>query len=222
MAGVQGVLGDLQDAVVAEQWLRRSGRASVAEAFVAGELVGHATRSRWPTSRAAFPSAWADASASQAPCLAALIPQVRAAGGVVSRHGGKEILVIHRPKYDDWSLPKGKASDGESDEDCAVREVEEETGFLCALGARVADDPVRDRKGRFKEVRYWAMEPLSGEVQHGNDEVDVVSGSRSMTQARAAELHARSGGRRRLGGRARSVTVLLIRHAVAKDRSRLG
>jgi 8-oxo-dGTP diphosphatase len=114
--------------------------------------------------------------------VAALIPEVRAAGGVVSRHGGKDLLVVHRPKYDDWSLPKGKAENGESDEDCAVREVEEETGFLCALGNELPTIRYVDRKGRFKEVRYWAMEPLSGELQEGNDEVDVVKWV-SVTQA---------------------------------------
>jgi 8-oxo-dGTP diphosphatase len=106
--------------------------------------------------------------------VAALIPEVRAAGGVVSRPGGKEVIVIHRPKYDDWTLPKGKAESGEPDEDCAVREVEEETGLLCRLGDELPTIRYRDRKGRFKEVRYWAMEPLSGELQDGNDEVDEV------------------------------------------------
>jgi 8-oxo-dGTP diphosphatase len=97
---------------------------------------------------------------------------VRAAGGVVSR--GDEVIVIHRPKYDDWSLPKGKAEAGETDEECAVREVEEETGLRCKLGMELPTIRYRDRKGRLKEVRYWAMEPLGGELQGGNDEVDEV------------------------------------------------
>lgn len=118
----------------------------------------------------------------EAPYVAALVPEVRAAGGVVSRHGGRDIMVIHRPKYDDWSLPKGKAEKDESDEDCAIREVEEETGFLCKLGDELPTIRYTDRKGRFKEVRYWAMEPLSGELQSGNDEVDVVRWV-SVTQA---------------------------------------
>jgi 8-oxo-dGTP pyrophosphatase MutT (NUDIX family) len=58
---------------------------------------------------------------------------VRAAGGLVVRNG--EVLLVHRPKYDDWTFPKGKAEDGETDEACALREVEEETGFTCALRA---------------------------------------------------------------------------------------
>ena len=104
--------------------------------------------------------------------MAALIPEVRAAGGVVGRD--LELLVIHRPKYDDWTLPKGKAERGESDEECAVREVEEETGLRCKLGDELPTIRYRDRKGRFKEVRYWAMQPLSGSLQEGNDEVDEV------------------------------------------------
>ena len=63
---------------------------------------------------------------------------VRASGGVVWRRAadGAEILIAHRPRYDDWSLPKGKREEGESDEACALREVEEETGFLTVALAR--------------------------------------------------------------------------------------
>ena len=63
---------------------------------------------------------------------------VRAAGGVVVRGDGddREVVLVHRPKYDDWTLPKGKAEPGESDEDCAVREVEEETGPALRARAR--------------------------------------------------------------------------------------
>src|ERR687895_190115 len=91
---------------------------------------------------------------------------VRAAGGVVWRRsddGPVRILVVHRPRYDDWSLPKGKNDPGESDADCALREVREETGFSCRLGAELPSTSYRDNKGRPKTVRYWAMEPVSGE-----------------------------------------------------------
>ncbi len=117
--------------------------------------------------------------------MAALTPEVRAAGGVVSRYGGRDLIVIHRPKYDDWSLPKGKVENGESDEDCAMREVEEETGLQCRLGAELPTIRYRDRKDRLKEVRYWAMEPMSGVIQQGNDEVDEV---RWVPLVRAYEL----------------------------------
>ena len=104
-------------------------------------------------------------------------PLVRAAGGVVwqRRHGELEILVVHRPRYDDWSLPKGKADPGESDTDCALREVEEETGLVCELGAELPSTRYRDNKGRDKVVRYWAMEPRSGAGTFTpNDEIDEI------------------------------------------------
>ncbi len=92
---------------------------------------------------------------------------VRAAGGVVSRSGidgGLEVLVVHRPAYDDWSLPKGKADPGETDEECAVREVEEETGLVCTIRHDVGETRYRDARGRPKVVRYFAMEPIGGEL----------------------------------------------------------
>ena len=101
---------------------------------------------------------------------------VRAAGGVVWRRradGDVEVLLIHRPKYDDWTLPKGKANPGESDEECALREVEEETGLRCRLGRELPSTTYRDRFDRPKAVRYWEMEPLEGEFVP-NDEVDEV------------------------------------------------
>ena len=91
---------------------------------------------------------------------------VRAAGGVVWRSDGEDgsvhVLVVHRPRYDDWSLPKGKADAGESDAECALREVQEETGLTCRLGAELPSTSYRDNKARPKTVRYWAMEPVSG------------------------------------------------------------
>ena len=84
---------------------------------------------------------------------------VRAAGGVVWRTGsdGTEVLLVHREKYDDWSLPKGKLDPGESWEQAAIREVFEETGVVAVLGAELAGTAYDDRRGRPKQVRYWAM-----------------------------------------------------------------
>ncbi|MGI9023859.1 MAG: NUDIX hydrolase [Acidimicrobiales bacterium] len=100
---------------------------------------------------------------------------VHAAGGVVWRRGpsGVEILRVHRPKYDDWSLPKGKLDPGETSEAAALREVEEETGLRCLLGKELPPVTYTDRHGRAKVVRYWAMEVLSGRFRP-NDEVDEV------------------------------------------------
>ena len=103
---------------------------------------------------------------------------VRAAGGLVWRRsdtGAVTILVVHRPRYDDWSLPKGKCDPDESDADCALREVQEETGLTCRLGAELPSTRYRDNKGRPKTVRYWAMEPVSGDGEFTpNAEIDEL------------------------------------------------
>jgi 8-oxo-dGTP diphosphatase len=96
---------------------------------------------------------------------------IRAAGGVVARDG--DVLLVHRPKYDDWTFPKGKAEEGESDEDCALREVEEETGLRCELGRELPSAFYHDRNGRPKRARYWLMIPLSGSFEPSS-EVDRV------------------------------------------------
>jgi 8-oxo-dGTP diphosphatase len=102
-------------------------------------------------------------------------PQVRAAGGVVVRagQGGEEVAVIHRPKYADWTLPKGKLDPGESFEQAALREVEEETGMTAELGRELSPVSYRDRQGRSKLVRYWRMRALDGEF-HPGSEVDEL------------------------------------------------
>jgi 8-oxo-dGTP diphosphatase len=110
---------------------------------------------------------------------------VRAAGGVVVRwneEGELEVLLVHRPAYDDWSLPKGKAHEGESDEDCALREVKEETGLRCELGPEVDSTSYVDAKGRPKLVRYWMMWPIAG-IAQPYAEIDDV---RWATPAEAA------------------------------------
>ncbi len=96
--------------------------------------------------------------------------EVRAAGGVVMRDGA--ILLVHRPAYDDWTLPKGKLDAGESWQEAARREVEEETGLRCELGDEVGRTFYVDSRGRDKEVRYYRMEP-AGEP-FAQNEVDEV------------------------------------------------
>ena len=101
---------------------------------------------------------------------------IRAAGAVLWRDTGGEpsLAVVHRPRYDDWSLPKGKADPGESDEECALREVREETGLGCRLGPELPSTRYRDNKNRDKLVRYWAMEPIADDGFTPNAEVDEL------------------------------------------------
>jgi 8-oxo-dGTP diphosphatase len=99
------------------------------------------------------------------------VSEVRAAGGVVVRDG--RVAVVHRPKYDDWTLPKGKLDPGEGFEEAALREVEEETGLRAELGHELPHTRYRDSKGRPKVVRYWRMTPVEGEFQP-TDEVDEL------------------------------------------------
>jgi 8-oxo-dGTP diphosphatase len=101
---------------------------------------------------------------------------VRAAGGVVWRRdpsGIVEVVLVHRPAYDDWTFPKGKLLEDEEDEAGALREVMEETGLICRLGDYLGSLSYRDRKDRPKVVRYWAMEPVEGDFTP-NAEVDVL------------------------------------------------
>ena len=102
--------------------------------------------------------------------------EVRAAGGLVCRRdadGGMEILLVHRPAYDDWSFPKGKLESGERAEDAATREVEEETGLRCELGRELATARYRDARGRPKMVRYWLMTPVGGQLEAANEVDDA-------------------------------------------------
>jgi 8-oxo-dGTP diphosphatase len=95
--------------------------------------------------------------------------RVEAAGGVVVRDG--KVALVHRPRYDDWTLPKGKLDPGEPFEAAALREVEEETGLRCSL---VRELPAAEYhvNGRPKVVRYWLMEPEGEAGFMANDETD--------------------------------------------------
>lgn len=110
---------------------------------------------------------------------------MQAAGGVPMRRrddGAVEVLVVHRPRYLDWTFPKGKVQDGEREEDAALRELHEETGLECELGRELASTRYTDSKLRDKTVRYWAMENCSGPFEP-NDEVDRIEW---LTPAEAA------------------------------------
>ena len=101
--------------------------------------------------------------------------EVHAAGGLVWRRSGGavEIVVVHRPRYDDWSLPKGKLDEGESFEDAALREVEEETGLRIELGRFLGETTYTDHKDREKLVRYWAMRCVGGDFEPDSEVDDV-------------------------------------------------
>jgi 8-oxo-(d)GTP phosphatase len=139
---------------------------------------------------------------------------VRAGGGVVRRAGpeGVEVLLVHRPRYDDWTFPKGKAEPDETDEAAALREVEEETGFRCVLGQELPSTRYRDAQGRPKVVRYWTMSIESGDFEP-HREVDEISWLRpsdafdALSYARDHELL-----------NAVPPPLLVIRHAAAGHR----
>jgi 8-oxo-dGTP pyrophosphatase MutT (NUDIX family) len=107
--------------------------------------------------------------------------EVRAAGGVLVEEG--RVLLVHRSRYDDWSLPKGKAKDGESYLACALREVEEETGFRCEPLRELGETHYEVPEGP-KTVRYWLMRRFEGEFEP-NGEVDEI---RWLEPAEAAAL----------------------------------
>lgn len=114
---------------------------------------------------------------------------IRAAGAVLWRRasGGLELVVIHRPAYDDWSLPKGKLDPGEEELAAALREVEEETGYVADPGAFLGETRYLSRKGgrlRPKVVRFWAMRAAGGGFVP-NGEVDEL---RWLPPAQALDL----------------------------------
>jgi 8-oxo-dGTP pyrophosphatase MutT (NUDIX family) len=101
---------------------------------------------------------------------------VRAAGGVVLREvdGETQVVVVHRPRYDDWSLPKGKSEDGETDEETAIREVEEETGWRAEIETTLPSFEYTDQKGRPKVVIWFLMRATVESGFTPDEEVDEV------------------------------------------------
>jgi 8-oxo-dGTP diphosphatase len=103
--------------------------------------------------------------------VAPVSERVDAAGGLVVRDG--TVALVHRPRYDDWTFPKGKLDSGESFEDAALREVEEETGLRCSLGRELPATHY-EVNGRPKLVRYWLMAPQSETDFVPNEETDEL------------------------------------------------
>src|SRR6516164_4386712 len=143
--------------------------------------------------------------------------EIRAAGAVLwrARAGGIETALVHRPRYDDWSFPKGKSMPGEHMLLTAVREVEEETGVRAALGRRLPTQsyPVN---GRPKRVEYWAARPVSAEPFTPGTEVDEL-GSLPLPGARERLSYPRDVALLDsfTSGSADSAPVILLRHASA-------
>ena len=149
--------------------------------------------------------------------------QVLAAGAVLWRPhedtGQPRIAVIHRPRYDDWSLPKGKLDAGEIEPVAAIREIREETGQLAYLGRRlgVVSYPI---PGGVKIVRYWAARACGGEFVAG-EEADEV---RWLSVSEAKKRLSYPSDRKMLASFAKkpadTQTVLIVRHGTAGRKSR--
>lgn len=150
---------------------------------------------------------------------------IRAAGGLVFRRtskGNLKILVAHRPSYDDWSLPKGKADKGETPEETAVREVLEETGYHCRIVSTVGTTRHRINNG-VKEVSWFAMRPLPDSPGFKkNKEIDKIQW---VTRKEAREILDYENDRNLIGESdlkrlAQTGTIRFLRHATAGDRNK--
>jgi 8-oxo-dGTP pyrophosphatase MutT (NUDIX family)/phosphohistidine phosphatase SixA len=152
-------------------------------------------------------------------------PDVVAAGAVVSRRGpeGREVLLVHRPKYDDWSFPKGKQEPGEHVTATAVREVLEETGVEVRLGRPLRPQLYAVSGGRAKKVHYWTGHVVGDDdlsAYRPNDEVDQL-GWFAVDEARSRltyldDLDLLDQHR---AARKRTVPLLVVRHAKATKRA---
>lgn len=151
------------------------------------------------------------------------LPPELAAGGVLWRRKNEDVqvLLVHRPSYDDWSLPKGKLDSGESLLQCAIREVEEETGYTCRVGRKLPTVTYRKANGDPKEVAFWAMEPISGKFTP-NKEVDRAKWVRFDKAIKRLSYDVDRQMLQSLGAKWREHPrrVLLVRHALAGDRHR--
>jgi 8-oxo-dGTP diphosphatase len=148
---------------------------------------------------------------------------VLAAGAVLWRHNDDlsvpEVAIIHRPRYDDWSLPKGKVDPGETEPVTAVREVREETGYTSVLGRRLAAVSYPVEQG-VKKVRYWAARGRDGEF-NPNSEVDELKWLPVAEAMKQLEYpHDRKVLRRFAKQPADTKTVLIVRHGTAGSKSR--
>jgi 8-oxo-dGTP diphosphatase len=143
---------------------------------------------------------------------------VRAAGGLVIRRGTDDavrVVLVHCPRYDDWSFPKGRQGRGETLLAAALREVRDKTGFLCVAQASVGVTEYLDRAARPKLVRYWVMNRVNGAFVP-NDEVDAIAWLRpSEAIVRLSHDH----DRRLLSGSVAQLTEALAARDCVDNRS---
>ena len=152
---------------------------------------------------------------------------ILAAGAVLWRYAedsdtadpGVEVAVVHRPRYDDWSLPKGKVDPGESEPVTAVREVEEETGYAASLGRELAPISYPVEQGT-KKVRYWAARALGGEFTPGDEVDQLLWLPIADAMKRLQYPHDRKVLRRFAKQPVDTTTVLIVRHGLAGRKSR--
>ena len=146
--------------------------------------------------------------------------RIKAAGGVVWRPGadGPQLALIHRPRYDDWSFPKGKSDPDEHPVLTALREIEEETGLRCELGRRLPNTEY-EALGRAKRVKYWAARVVEQTPFTPNDEVDGLewvgaaeAAARLTSELDVTVLEAF------LAGPAETYPIVLQRHGKAEHR----
>ncbi|WP_428341672.1 NUDIX hydrolase [Mycobacterium sp.] len=148
---------------------------------------------------------------------------VLAAGGVLWRPGHRqsapEVAVIHRPRYDDWSLPKGKVDPGETEPVTAVREVFEETGYHVELGRRIASVsyPIEQRT---KKVQYWSARSLGGSFAPNNEVDELIWLSAAAAIKKVSYPYDRKVLRRWAEQPADTKSVLIVRHGTAGSKSR--
>jgi 8-oxo-dGTP pyrophosphatase MutT (NUDIX family) len=148
---------------------------------------------------------------------------VLAAGAVLWRPNGDpsalEVAIIHRPRYDDWSLPKGKVDPGETEPVTAVREVHEETGYSSVLGRRLAAVSYPVEQG-IKKVRYWAARRVDGDF-NPNAEVDELKWLPVAEAMKQLEYPQDRKVLRRFAKQpVDTKTLLIVRHGTAGSKSR--